>query len=72
MSDGVKWFEPASVTVPVYFPEGKRACKWCWLFCRFERDYNRYSCKLSNEWLDDIDHRIGKACPLQFEEGDKR
>lgn len=65
---GVNWYETGSVEVPVHFPEGKRACKYCWPFCRYERDYNRYSCKLTEEWLLDIDKGIGKACPLKFGE----
>ena len=65
---GVKWYQKSEASVPVYFPEGKKACKWCWIFCRYERDYNRYSCKLTNEWLLDVEQEIGKCCPLKFEE----
>ena len=68
MKDGVKWYETGTVNVSIHFPEGKRACKWCWLFCRFEKDFNRYSCKLTDEWLDDVEKKTGKACPLKFEE----
>lgn len=66
MGDGVSWFDTATAHVAVHFPEGKRACKWCYLFCKFERDYNRYSCKITGEWLEDIGRGIGRACPLEF------
>lgn len=68
LENGVRWYDKATIEVPVYFPEGKRACKWCWLFCRYEKDYNRYSCKLTSEWLLNPEKEIGQACPLKFEE----
>lgn len=64
--NSVKWYETGLVTVPIHFPEGKRSCKYCWLFCRYERDFNRYSCKLTDEWLEDIERGVGKICPLEF------
>jgi hypothetical protein len=73
LDNGVKGYLTGSITINVHFPidhKGKlhKCCKYCDKFCRYEQNYNRYSCKLTGEWLFDIEHEIGLNCPLKFEE----
>ena len=59
------------ITINIHFPIVKnkiyKCCKYCDKFCRYEQNYNRYSCKLTQEWLLDVEHEIGNLCPLNFE-----
>lgn len=66
--NGIAWYETATATVPVHFPEGHIACQYCKLFCRYEEGFKRYSCRLTDEWLIDPMHNIGFDCPLKFKE----
>ena len=66
--NGVESYVTGTVEVPVHFPEGKVACCWCPLFCRFEENFKRYSCRLTHEWIPDPFHMIGGQCPLKFKE----
>lgn len=68
MGNSVSWYDEAEVSFSMFFPEGRRVCKYCWAFCKYEPNYNRYSCKLTGEWLEDIEKRRGDTCPLQFKE----
>lgn len=68
MENGIYWYDKAVAHVPVFFPEGKRTCQYCKLFCRYEENFKRYSCRLTDEWLLDPMHNVGRMCPLDFSE----
>lgn len=68
MENGIYWYDKAVAHVPVFFPEGKRTCQYCKLFCRYEENFKRYSCRLTDEWLLDPMHNVGWMCPLDFSE----
>lgn len=70
MENGIYWYDKAVAHVPVFFPEGKRTCQYCKLFCRYEEPFKRYSCRITNEWLMNPMHEIGTECPLVFEKGE--
>lgn len=66
----VSYYTKSAVTVPVYFPENDISCRWCKLFCRYEENFKRYSCRLTDEWLINPFSGVGNNCPLIFEDGD--
>ena len=63
--NGVSFYSRGSVTVPVNFPEGQKACKWC-PFCRKDNDI-RYRCFLTNRILYST-NIIPEECPIEFKE----
>ncbi len=65
--NGVDYYTKGTVTVNVSFPEDKIACQWCPLFLRYEKDYTRYSCRLTHEWLLYPFTRVGELCPIVIE-----
>ena len=67
MKNGVDYYTKGIAEITVNFPEDKIACKWCPLFLRYEKDYARYSCRLTGEWILDPLHSIGGQCPLKIE-----
>lgn len=65
---GVRWYSTAEGMIRVYFPEGKLACRHCYL-CVKDPDYPlRQMCFLTREILPYPERCIGNNCPLQFEE----
>lgn len=66
--NGIAFYEDARAHVDVHFPEGHIACQYCRLFCRYEENFKRYSCRLTDEWLLDPMHNVGRMCPLDFSE----
>ena len=62
--NGIRFYTTRTATVDVYFPEGHEACQFCRLFCRYEENFKRYSCRLTDEWLMDPFHNRGLLCPL--------
>ena len=69
--DGIRFYTARTATIDVYFPEGHEACQFCRLFCRYEDSFNRYSCRLTDEWLLDPFHERGRLCPLAGNEETK-
>lgn len=61
---GVEWYDAATATVTISFPEGERKCKWCG-FCRMDSGF-RQRCIITNDILYSTEC-IGAGCPLQFE-----
>ena len=73
MPNGVSFYTRGYAGVDVFFPMGEEACKWCRLFLRYEENFNRYSCRLTDDWIPDPFHGRGQRCPLVMEneeEGD--
>lgn len=68
MGNSVLHYEKRTTEIPVYFPNGEIVCKWCRLFLRYEDAFQRYSCRLTDEWILDPAHEIGQSCPLTFGE----
>ena len=64
--NGVTSYATAYINLPVSFPDGKVACCYCKLFCRYEENFKRYSCRLTEEWLLNPFITIGERCPLEF------
>ena len=62
---GIAWYTDLEADVAVHFPEGHIACQYCRLFCRYEENFKRYSCRLTEEWLIDPFHERGRLCPLK-------
>ena len=62
--DGIRFYTALTATIDVYFPEGHEACQFCRLFCRYEENFKRYSCRLTDEWLMDPLHNRGLLGPL--------
>lgn len=54
-------------SVDIFFPNNEVACKWCYLFLRYEENFKRYSCRLTEEWIPDPFRMIGGKCPLIIE-----
>ncbi len=69
--NGAAFYKTGVAAVRVHFPNGKAACRYCRLFCRYEEAFRRYSCRLTEDWLPDALHTVGERCPLRFEEGEK-
>ena len=65
---GVDFYVKGYTTVSIGFPEGKIACQWCHLFLQYDRDFRRYRCALTYEWIIDPFHGIGRCCPLEIED----
>jgi hypothetical protein len=65
---GVTSYVHATATIDIYFPDGQVKCKFCQQI-RFEEAYQRYSCRLTGEWLLSPFTGIGPRCPLTFEGG---
>lgn len=63
---GVKNYTKAEAVIDVYFPAGQVCCKYCPLFLKYEKYFNRYSCVLSGEWLLDPMNEVGESCPLKI------
>lgn len=61
---GIGSYTKMQLKTELYFPENKVCCQYCRLFCRYEDAYNRYSCRLTDEWLLDIKGGVGHLCPL--------
>lgn len=70
LEQGVTYYTKATADIGVNFPENKVACSWCRLFCRYEENFKRYSCRLTEEWLLNPFSEIGHNCPLIFKEED--
>ena len=66
MNNGVPFYTHGTTDVTIHFPNGDEACRWCWLFLKYEENYKRYSCKLTREWILDPIHCIGEKCPLKI------
>ena len=71
MEGQILWYEDATAHVDVFFPEGHIACQYCKLFCRYEENFQRYSCRLTDEWLIGVKQGVGRMCPLIFDKGEK-
>ena len=67
MPKAVTRYETGMANVPVHFPNGDVCCRWCPMFLRFEEPFERYSCRLTGDWIADIGARQ-EWCPLKFEE----
>ncbi len=66
MNNGVPFYTHGTTDVTIHFPNGDEACRWCWLFLKYEENYKRYSCKLTKEWILDPIHCRGAKCPLKI------
>ena len=66
MINGVDHYTHGTAEVTIHFPNGDEACRWCWLFLKYEENYKRYSCKLKKEWILDPIHFRGEKCPLKI------
>jgi hypothetical protein len=62
---GVSYYDTGVVSIPIHFPEGERACKWC-RFCKRDNDI-RYRCILTDRILFTV-NRIPEECPIEFKE----
>lgn len=67
-SSGVSSYKKGKTEVEINFPNGDVACRWCWLFLKYEENYKRYSCRLTSEWILDPLNGVGEQCPLKIEE----
>ena len=54
-SNGVSSYKKGKTEVEINFPNGDIACRWCWLFLKYEENYKRYSCRLTSEWILDVE-----------------
>ena len=63
--DGIPFYTEMEANVRVYFPCEHVTCNYCQLFCRYEENFKRYSCRLTGEWLIDPFHCVGEKCPLR-------
>lgn len=70
MKNEVRFYKSGTAPVTIYFPNGDICCRWCWLFLKYEHDFRRYSCRLTNEWIIDPLNDIGENCPLKIKEDD--
>ena len=68
MINGVDRYTHGTMKLTINFPNGDKACHWCWPFLKYEENYKRYSCKYTGEWILDPIHCIGEKCPLKMEE----
>ena len=66
MNNGVPFYTHGTTDVTIHFPNGDEACRWCWLFLKYEENYKRYSCKYTGEWILDPIHCRGAKCPLKI------
>ncbi len=66
MNNGVPFYTHGTTDVTIHFPNGDEACRWCWLFLKYEENYKRYSCKYTREWILDPIHCRGAKCPLKI------
>lgn len=67
-SSGVSSYKKGKTEVEINFPNDDVACRWCWLFLKYEDNYKRYSCRLTNEWILDPLNCVGEQCPLKIKE----
>ncbi len=67
-NNGVSSYKKGKTEVEINFPNGDIACRWCWLFLKYEENYKRYSCRLTSEWILDPLNCVGEQCPLKIEE----
>lgn len=65
--DGIRYYTTLVSPVTIHFPEDHVACQYCRLFCRYEEAFSRYSCRLTDEWLMDVKHGVGRMCPFKEE-----
>ena len=65
MSNGVEFYTRREGLIGVNYPNGVECCKWCKLFLRYEENFKRYSCRLTEEWIFDPSKEIGERCPLK-------
>ena len=65
---GITTYIKGDTVVSVYFPAGQVCCKYCPLFLKYEKYFDRYSCALTNEWLLEPMFEPGEKCPLHFKE----
>ena len=63
--DGIPYYTALTAPITVHFPIDKVQCNYCSLFCRYEENFKRYSCRLTGEWLLDPFHAVGDECPLK-------
>ena len=68
MGKSILSYKRASILVNINFPNQEKACKWCHLFCKYEENFKRYSCKLTGEWILNPLNAVGEFCPLEWEE----
>lgn len=50
--------------LPLQYP----VCKYCQVYLRYESAYDRYSCRITGEFLFDIKKHRGSLCPFKWEE----
>ena len=62
--NGIQYYTSLSLEMLVHFPEGQATCQYCKLFCRYEENFKRYSCRITEEWLINPFKERGKFCPL--------
>lgn len=61
---GIAWYEIATVTLRVAFPEGNVACRWC-PHLRADEACGRHFCRLTGDVLYSP-NILGADCPLEF------
>lgn len=55
----------AETTATVRLPKSRPVCKYCVAWLRYERDFDRYSCRLTGELLFDVAKTVGLMCPIR-------
>ena len=70
IEQGVLYYTSGAATIYIHFPENKVVCQWCKLFLRYEENFKRYSCRLTDEWIIDPFRMRGERCPLEMEKDD--
>ena len=69
---GVLEYITAKTEVLIFLPKKRPACQYCLSWCRYERDFDRYTCRLTGEPLFEISKSIGLLCPARKEiEGER-
>jgi len=69
---GVAEYITAQAQVTVALPKKRPACQYCVAWCRYERDFDRYTCRITGEPLFEITKNIGLLCPVRKGINDER
>lgn len=65
---GVSFYTKGHARIEVAFPEDEIKCQYC-MFCRTEKDLNRFWCRLTNEMIyNPFSYHLGEQCPIKFNE----
>lgn len=54
-------------TIKAALPASHPVCKYCQPYVRYESAYDRYSCRITGEYLFSINKERGKLCPFRWE-----